>query len=652
MALSTRASVADSITAAVNAGQSVSGILGELRDLTAAPHYSLSWSKRLATAELYAECETETPYGKVCKTSCIEGLEIYHVNPFALLYHAASSHGLFGDFLRDVATKSGVINLCYYLDKANPSEKRADMGRSAQCLYWSCLEFPSWFRSRRNGWVPFAYVSASDLHDKSILDSALVRFMVDTFDNDENQLAFSKGFVVRDSGGNNIIIKMNKQLVIADWVQHSATFSLKGHQASLPCPYCKNVMGRCAPFEHDYLVHFASPEFQRFDKHTVQSYRDLADSVKHYAEHKPRELKDHEQATGMRWEPQGIIYDQHMRQKLESPWCQYPDFMHDICASGGVGQYEVNGIINTLLSYGVTLADLDGWAKRVSLPKSMTRLPKCFFTNRVVCNAGRYIRAYASELLTAVVVIGFFLDFCVKGNADATLQAHIDSFDLLRIILLCLESGDPDCLPTLKEAIKVHHAIFIGLYHATPKLHHMTHITDFWEYWQTLLSCFGPERHHKLFKQTMRFAYKTSTKTALAYDVRTWIRNLARPTLYQEVHLTGSIRDKNAVIRTDVGDLFVLQWGGSCNTKGGLLSKNDLLQFQVGDNANYVGFVAGFALCAGNSYYSVLWPCEFVDGRWRSQAARVRFVPISSVVCTLPYIFDDAFVVCPLRVPH
>ena len=156
---------------------------------------------------------------------------------------------MFFDFLSQIVVAAPLgLDICYYLDKAKPgNQERPDHARSSQCIYWSCLQFPSWFRSRRNGWIPFAYVNVAEQLEADLTDSMLVRFLVRTFDSSVSELAFSKGFTLRSHDGRSIVVRLRRQLTVADWEQHVKAMSLKGYNGSVPCGICRNVLGRC-PF--------------------------------------------------------------------------------------------------------------------------------------------------------------------------------------------------------------------------------------------------------------------------------------------------------------------------------------------------------------------------------------------------------------------
>ena len=225
------------IVGTVDAGAGVQRILASLDTLIPTRNRIVGFQRQrvLAQRELYSTADTQTPYGLICHESTVQGrageMSIYHVNPFALLQHTCDLSIRFREFFANVVASApnGEINIVFYLDNATPgNEKRPDHGRSAQCIYFTVLQFPAWFRSRRNGWIPFAYVFARDQLEVDLTHTMLVRWMVRIFDDPNSELSFSKGFGVRGAAGNVTVVRAAGHLTLADWDQHVRTFSLKG----------------------------------------------------------------------------------------------------------------------------------------------------------------------------------------------------------------------------------------------------------------------------------------------------------------------------------------------------------------------------------------------------------------------------------------
>ena len=218
----------------------------------------------------------------------------------------------------------------------------------------------------------------------------------------------SSGFRVEKSGGGiRFEVRLKTGPLIADWKQHLSVFNLKGYNGCVPCSDCNNCLGHTPWFLHDFVVHVLSDEHHRFIPHTDASFRALADEVKHTAETNPAALPMHEKATGLKYNPKGLMWDIQVREKLPAPSSKFLDWMHMICASGGFGQYELNQVVLCLGDQGITTEEIDEWTHAVKKPRGHQKLGKHFFRDRVVNKRTGKVRAFAGEVLSAVTLLGF-----------------------------------------------------------------------------------------------------------------------------------------------------------------------------------------------------------------------------------------------------
>jgi hypothetical protein len=60
--------------------------------------------------------------------------------------------------------------------------------------------------------------------------------------------------------------------------------------------------------------------------------------------------------------------------------------MHTLCASGGLAQFELNGLVLKLVERGFSTEDIDEWIGTVKRPKGMTPICRKFFQTRVAAH--------------------------------------------------------------------------------------------------------------------------------------------------------------------------------------------------------------------------------------------------------------------------
>ena len=596
----------------------------------------VQWARKLSHRLLHAIRHAGTPYGNVAVESSVAGpkgtLTVDHVCPAALLYHLCSASASFFSFLRGVvhSVADGTLDIVMYLDKAKPgNERRPDDGRSCQCLYFTFLQYPDWFRKGDFAWLPFAYVKVADQKSAGVTDSHLVRFMTRSF-------LGSLNCVGLQSQGEFLQFRARPSVLVADWEQHVRAFNHVGFNGSVPCGWCRNVLGRCPFFRHAYLVHVNSAEYDRMDSHTPESKYELARDVQACAQGGGN-LAHLQQSTGIKWDPEGVLWDDLVRSTLRPPWCEYPDWMHVYVASGGVAQYEINELVNLICGHGITKHDIDAWCSQVTAPRNSKRLGRRFFADRVVMAPGKHLKGFAAEALSAIVVLGLFIDIVVAPQNIPGLQRALDCFALLRVILAIFQRGCLGNIPTLQGAMRTHHELFASLYPMSVKrkMHQQKHLPEFWIRWNVLLSCFGPERHHKVMKRVHGYAFNKSPKTVLASDLQQLVKGLGRSDTVEPYSLRGCAHACNAAFLTS--DHILIQctaWALLMNSPTGQLAKGDLLQWRE-NGLMRIGFALGFARTGGAHPEHVAFARACTargPSTWGRQGAEVCVVQAPAIV--------------------
>lgn len=85
------------------------------------------------------------------------------VNPFALVYAKCKRSEKWANFVyscfRQESADTVTGHLALYTDETRPgNQRRPDMVRDTQCVYYTFLQFPAWYRNRRHGWLIFGYL--------------------------------------------------------------------------------------------------------------------------------------------------------------------------------------------------------------------------------------------------------------------------------------------------------------------------------------------------------------------------------------------------------------------------------------------------------------------------------------------------------------
>ena len=254
--------------------------------------------------------------------------------------------------------------------------------------------------------------------------------------------------------------------------------------------WCSNVVGRVETTVEGN-VHLHDPDLTKVIQHSPATYEEMVVRLRaQIAAGGVGRTNELAQIFGMNYEPHSMLFDDYVRSLVSYPKCAYFDWMHCVATKGGIAQLEVNALVRLLLTHGVTLTSLDEFGATIRWPKNTTKLSRCFFQRRVVDKDGACIRSFAGETLSAITLLGAFLDIVVKPLG--LIPEHRACFSLLCEIvdLLRLWSVAPQHLAKLDRVLYNHHVMYVYLYPSLgrPKLHYLRHLPQCIEEHGALLS--------------------------------------------------------------------------------------------------------------------------------------------------------------------
>ena len=190
--------------------------------------------------------------------------------------------------------------------------------------------------------------------------------------------------------------------------------SCKGQQSCKPCPCCLNIVGRCDPATlrgHGYKRHvhtcWDETEYQRA---TAEDYAEMCTRIEslHQMRAPKTETEKLEIACGIKYEPEGAMFNPRARALVRFPELVIWDWQHNICSSSGVGQYICNEICRQIDAQGVaTLSQLDEFAASIQYPKNAAKLNRTFFQDRVQLHAGHHLKAFATIIVLGSTLIRY-----------------------------------------------------------------------------------------------------------------------------------------------------------------------------------------------------------------------------------------------------
>ena len=507
---------------------------------------SCAVTDRVCKADLTAASRTETPYGTVCEEIALplkEGGEIklYCNNPFALLYAACARSKKFGTFLeKHLSVKDGKLaEIVFYADETTPGNQlRPDKGRSYEAIFFTFKNLPSWFVTRKHGFFKFAFVLSEDVSRIEGGLPRITRAMLYKFFDPES-FHFTTTGVAFPTGEGEANVNANFGFFCIDEDASHKIFEVKGAGSSKPCLCCKNIVGaRTDASASNYLFHYSEPRRALWDCQTPESFQESKEMLDE-AHDNGEDIGELELMLGLKRDPLGLLWDPYIANLIKLPRCMYWDIMHCKFASGGMAQYLLNGFCLELIRNNIELEDLDSFTRDCKGHK----LPKNFWSTRVVHKVGAHIKGFASEIVDGVYVLALFCDAVVAKSGK--MADHVEAVRRMHeIILITSRANDIqlnlDVWESKEEAYQILHQRLA--YGTKPKGHLGRHVVDSARIHEVLFTCWAPERDHHYSKDIAQNCFNNCSKTILDRSNHHFFEDLVRnDDILRETHLVDAV---------------------------------------------------------------------------------------------------------------
>ena len=365
-----------------------------------------------------------------------------------------------------------------------------------------------------------------------------------------------------------------------------------------------------------------------------------------------------EQKIGYNFLPHGLLLSD-MAEISNLPDSAYFDWMHTICASGGVAQYEVNAFIhrirglsdNAAATAAANAAAKDEWLQKLDKFKEAVVFPKNHgnvtfsFVDRFVAKPTAHVRAFASETICMVMVLGLFCQVVLMPRG--LLPAECECFLLLGRIIMILSSNMETMakVQLLHRLVLQHHDKFIILYPgcAKIKVHWLLHIAFLIMFFKRKASCFVTERKHKESKGIARFAYYKWTDTMTRRSLKNFFVSMAKPDVLamyslqnpRDLDVTMLFRQEQYAL--EILQLKFLKWSASMRTPRGTVTKSDLVMF-CQDGRCHVGFAKNFYQATDGTLWMVVNKLPHAQAIvWNRRPAITCVIKASDILKAYPY---------------
>ena len=565
--------------------------------------------------------------------------------------------------------------IAIYLDEVTPGNvHRPDKGRCYTAVYWTFMDFPSWFLNNMGGWFTFCFISANDLKKTKGKDSQLFRLILKAFFPQEGFNFATTGVTVSSRAApaiESFWFRACFGCLVADADAIAKVSMWKTASGSKCCARCQNVMGRCEPEDLPHgsnLVHFTCGDYEKFIPFKPQ---ELAELYRHLGEQQgmipKRDFNKLQQAAGYNYSEYGIL-SSDMGPIANLPDTVFYDWMHTVVSNGGVAQFEINALLlrmKGLSPQNPIIENLDKFSRTITFPHCEQQAARLKFADRMNKNEGHHIRAFAAETLYLVVVLGLWCQWCLAPCG--VLEEEVKCFLLLgRIVyLLRMRNNAVPKWRLLHQLIVQHHELFMKLYPevAKPKLHYLMHIAKCIEQFGVNLSCFSMERKHKESKYIASCAFRTCCNTMLRRNLKGMLEIFKRGDCLHQFRLVppqGGRVDKMWEAKFIVALASAAAMAGprsgirvaepkmanAAKTPKGQLHVGDLIVYRA-DATLQAGFIEKLFMAEPNHLYVAVSVLRFQRDTIYSKAPgdiRERFVGAELILGAFPFVSEDNLV--------
>jgi len=468
-----------------------------------------SGARRKLSRAMSDHANVSTPYGTVIQQMRLplRKLPLWdYAHPLALLYHLATISTAFGDLMAESVVPGVPMRVVIYIDEICPGNPlRPDKARTLQAIYWCLADWPQWVLQRTAAWPCFGTIRSSIVKDLPGGVAQLMKLILNVF-----------WPPTGDSFMNGVTIFVRSMPIIvtgifagflADEKAHKELTGTKGASGSKICITCNNVFNRVkesALVAGTVCIACCDPGL--FQYNTNASIYEAYDHIA--ANHHDSDLQ---QCLGLKYEPNGLLHDAHIRTIYKPVDHTLRDWQHTI-VGGGVANVECARVLAALSDHGISLDVVTRFLLQFKLPKVHGKVEPSWLATKRLGKKWKSLQSFASTLLSLIPIMAVFLLEVIDEPAHP-LYDHMQCFWRLRMIVGILQLGPSNAMQhvqRLRQLIREHAELFTTLYagHEKPKFHHLFHIVDNMLFLGKLLSCFVTERKHRTTKRCALFVFR------------------------------------------------------------------------------------------------------------------------------------------------
>ena len=269
--------------------------------------------------------------------------------------------------MRECIPEGTVGRIVLYIDEICPGNPlRPEKSRTLQAIYWAFIDWPQWILQRTSMWPVFGTIRSTIVSGLSGKVSALMRLVLRIFFPEDGIGSFAGGVTLVFAAGERFVTRARFSGFIADEKAHNEISGTKGASGTKCCISCRNVFNRfdATTAMPDGCVCITCHDPTQFDRHTNESVYAMYD---HLANADPDDREELEQLLGLKFLPDGIMGDMHLRQFYRPVDHTRRDWQHTLVGNG-VGNVLLAQVIKLMMNAGVTLVWLQNFICSFNLP--------------------------------------------------------------------------------------------------------------------------------------------------------------------------------------------------------------------------------------------------------------------------------------------
>ena len=492
--------------------------LSEMGELASEPPSRQS-IKRARTA---AACRS-TVYGAILVFVMITLLDpladskLTYLQPASLLRWLSEESLPFREFLTAVwmaypCSQSKPWRIVVYADEVLPGNQLKHVNlRKLQAIYWSILEFGVAALSLEQFWFTLTVCRSKIVERCPGGMSAIFRILIAAFFDSNIADFFEGGVVVRLSHGYQTLV-MKMGAMISDLAAFKQVIQHKGHNGSLFCLECRNVIDTTSRIRQPRDAEFklcpaTETNVNNFIVHTDAS---IVETVQYLHAEKSRMNKGtfnkEQQYLGFNYVPEGILLDRHMNKLFPIISLVMFDWMH-IYFVHGIFQLVVGLMLNRFATLHMGHSIVHEFVSRFVWPSKWggkSNDGRSVFEKR--SSGAIYLQCQASEGLSVYPIFELFCKLYITNKFTQTEDDICECYYLLCSVIRMLRNLPNHRVDPAKLLDKTVQFLkkFIEVWGADewiPKCHFAIHVPlHYMKFQRFLLNCWVLERKHKYAK--------------------------------------------------------------------------------------------------------------------------------------------------------